>query len=614
MSFGFLGSLGRGFGRLGAPLGRTSALSALLRQLGTPTLDLDFRSNSPESYGFVNSRTGTYYDIGSDGNYHAVASGTSDQPAYSPSGVNQGLGTFPGYTNLIDNNSCQGAVAGSATHLETNGDFTANPINASINTVQNGWQWSVNGGTGTVVWDGSSTVTITGDGTHAARFTTAAITTVVNQTYTIFVDLGSNTCSINVGTANGTSNLLSVTAKVANRQTYSFVATTTTSFISFQKTAATPTTIKHAGIIAGALPTNWECYTGNSNAGNITASVTAVTTTFGIDVLRVRFSGTSSGAGSFLLNHTVFNHSVCTSGTVCQQQMFLQQQAGSQTNISSINFSLNESNSTPVFVQNDQSAALTVSTSGDYRLAKQVCNITTSNGAQAFAQPGIAINFAGAVAIDITLDIGWPMFDEYLDPRFYPPCRTTSGNASYQTDNINLTTAAFANTPGVVVQCEWYIPALNTLTNGFHPIPILFSDGTANNRWSLSCANGNGNPGGGAQILNAGSTIGIIDGAVAFPLDGNFHVQAGQMNTAGMAVAIDGGKYGVSATPPVTDGGGVAVDVFSSAAIAFTTVTLGRLLNGTDPSFGYLRRMRVWNNPAGITAQNIRTLSSAMPG
>ena len=60
--------------------------------------------------------------------------------------------------------------------------------------------------------------------------------------------------------------------------------------------------------------------------------------------------------------------------------MFLQQSGGSQAGISSIGLGLNENNSSAALIQTDQ-VALTISASGDYRLATQVVNITTSGGA-----------------------------------------------------------------------------------------------------------------------------------------------------------------------------------------------------------------------------------------
>ena len=52
----------------------------------------------------------------------------------------------------------------------TNPTLNLDPVNPSPDTVQNGWEWTVSGGTGTVTWavGPPSVVTLTGDGTNAA--------------------------------------------------------------------------------------------------------------------------------------------------------------------------------------------------------------------------------------------------------------------------------------------------------------------------------------------------------------------------------------------------------------------------------------------------------------
>lgn len=125
-------------------------------------------------------------------------------------------------------------------NLIINGNFALDPINAAQNTTQNGWRWALGAGTGTVVWNsGPNTISLTGDGAHVNALNSIAFTTVAGVSYTLMFDVVSNASAMgavaSTATAGSGTILLNAAPIVGNGQQFTFVATTTTTFLSFQK-------------------------------------------------------------------------------------------------------------------------------------------------------------------------------------------------------------------------------------------------------------------------------------------------------------------------------------------------------------------------------------------
>lgn len=214
--------------------------------------------------------------------------------AFTVAYTNAGLCPFEARTNGIPNSTATGGAAGNSTQLVTNGNFALNPLSGSQNTVLNGWEWTNSSGSGTATWDGVGTVTITPDGTHTVAID-QAFTTVVGHTYTIAATLTGNP-AVQVGLSAYASNVFAASA-VNGASLYQFVATATTSHLSFAATAASPRTISAVSVVdAGAAPTGWTGTTVSTTG--LALTVLSVQTEFGLKTIKYSLTGTATGTSS----------------------------------------------------------------------------------------------------------------------------------------------------------------------------------------------------------------------------------------------------------------------------------------------------------------------------
>jgi len=112
------------------------------------------------------------------------------------------------------------------------GEFGANLV------VDANWSMSVGGGTSTATNSPSGTLNLTGDGTFNA-IGDQSFTTVVGQAYTLMSSIATNNVTIRVGTAQGGfQNVVDVIGTAGTVSTVSFIATGTTTWVRFYKSAA----------------------------------------------------------------------------------------------------------------------------------------------------------------------------------------------------------------------------------------------------------------------------------------------------------------------------------------------------------------------------------------
>lgn len=140
-------------------------------------------------------------------------------------------------------------LGGVCPNLVINGNFALNPLSASQSTVQNGWQWMLAPATGTatVVW-GANAVTVTGDGTNTAQLGTAALITAPGISYTITADITGSITSVRVGTGAFQASLFNQNSLVGKAQQFQFIATTTTSFVTFARQSVASPVIANVSI------------------------------------------------------------------------------------------------------------------------------------------------------------------------------------------------------------------------------------------------------------------------------------------------------------------------------------------------------------------------------
>lgn len=283
-----------------------------------------------------------------------------------------------------------------------NGNFALNPINASQTTVQNGWQWQIAGGASTVTWNGSNGVILTPDGTNFADFGSGALTTVVGVTYTITFDLVSLGATVRAGTTALGANLLSTSVSAGTGQKLQFVATTTTSFISFVKTTSGAVTIQNVSVLsAGQLPNNWVL--GGFPTGVVT-SVQSLQTINGVKTITVVVNGTPGSTSTGTIRYESSTQIAAGYGSTWTGSHFLL--GTSLTNLV-LSSEVAEFTSGGVFVINSvQSAAVTSS------LARYILSRTLTSTTTAFVNLRLDFGFtSGQPVSNALVTIGLPQIE-----------------------------------------------------------------------------------------------------------------------------------------------------------------------------------------------------------
>lgn len=115
-------------------------------------------------------------------------------------------------------------------------------LGAQSNVAASGYIMSVNGGTGSAVESPSGTLNLAGDGAKPAT-ASKSIATVVGQTYRVVATMASNASACFIGTTQGGAEVANLSPSAVGLNVFQFTATATTSWLTFQKTGATPSVI-----------------------------------------------------------------------------------------------------------------------------------------------------------------------------------------------------------------------------------------------------------------------------------------------------------------------------------------------------------------------------------
>jgi len=290
-----------------------------------------------------------------------------------------------------------------------NGNFALNPINASQNTLQNGWQWAVAGGTSTVTY-AANAVTISPDGTNIAKLFSAAIPTVPGFVYTITADITTNGCGVAAGTSAGGSTLLNVTGvSPGTGLKFQFIATTATSFITFYKTGAGNSVVSNVSVqSAGALPTNWFV---NAIPLGCTYAVTAVGTVNGANTVSIFVNGTNtSGSTAFpIIVPEANSTTVAAQGQTWSASTLLQI---SGTTSQQWGLRVIENNDAGGFLQ--QSLGLANGNYSTFSQATGSYTLVNASTARVNMDLALSVGLTNGTTISQTLTIGWPQLENNI--------------------------------------------------------------------------------------------------------------------------------------------------------------------------------------------------------
>ena len=478
-------------------------------------------------------------------------------------------------TNSIRNPRAEGAVAADNVELTTNGTFSANPINASQNTVQNGWSWSIAGGTSTVVWTGGNSVTLTGDGTNKAELDSAVITTVVGRIYIITVDVTGFACAVTAGTTRGGATLLNVTSAVGTGQVFTFTANTTTTYVGFNKTSASGAIVANVSVKSGGtVPTNWAIPSSNG----LVTSIVGFGTENGIPYIDLRFYGTATvGVSDIYFDTTTAAPAVV--GQNWSISSYLRLVSGSLTNVTVNLFNIEYSSSSVVLAAN-QSASLTP-TASSLSTQRYYYTTTIGNASTAYIQARTRLTTT-AGAVDLTIRLGAPQLEQgmFVTSVTLPPVGSPSASGRSSDYGYMPWVASWPNS--LVVDAIF----LQTLASGQIGGLAVLSDGTSNNREIIRMTTSTS-----AAYVSAGTATAAP--TVALP----------SLNTPY--------KTGVIAQPYslyLSLNGSVPVLSAGNAPVAATMLYLGQNAPGGNYLDGYLRRIRYWSKAiTGAQLQQVTT-------
>lgn len=155
----------------------------------------------------------------------------------------------------------------------------------------------------------------------------------------------------------------------------------------------------------GTAPTNWVV-----GATGLTVQQSAVGIQNGLDIIDYRLSGTT-GATSATISFETSTGVDALSGQVWTESAFLAIVAGAKTNITSLFFTVTENTAAGAFVANNDGADFLASLSPVLQRFSATRTLA-GGGTVAKAWPRLRMAWSSAVAVDITLRIGRPMFHQ----------------------------------------------------------------------------------------------------------------------------------------------------------------------------------------------------------
>jgi len=372
-----------------------------------------------DGYGTVRATKGTYID----------AAGVLQEAAAETVRWDYSGGATPvaldeaASKNWVRNPRAEGAAASSGTELVTNGTFALNPINASQNTLQNGWYWSVNGGTTTVTY-GSGLVTVTTDGTNQGRIDTSFATTA-GKTYVASCDITGSAPTWSFGTSQGNTSISSATVSAGTNRKRVFTATGSTTWMRFARSAASFTVDNVSVIEAGTMPTNWALSAGSTALG---AFVSAVGTESGVPYVDIRVLGLSSSTSyAIQFDNTISG----TKGDAWAVSGWTKLVSGSLSNISSVALAVVPSSGTTITGTHTPGGTLTRRSA------------TGTLSATATLTPQLTLTVSNASQIDATIRIGAPQLEQaaavtsvILPPAASPAATTRDADKLYTARQI----------------------------------------------------------------------------------------------------------------------------------------------------------------------------------
>lgn len=471
-------------------------------------------------------------------------------------------------TNGIRNPRSEGGTVSDAVEQVTNGTFTLNPINASQNTLQNGWQWQLVGaGSGTVVWTGSTAVTIAGDGTIRSELDTS-ITTVNGTSYNLYFDCTAQVSNLTIGTSVGGSSIFVGNTGTTTGQSLTFTATSTTTWIGFGRVSAGGAVIDNVSVKkAGIVPSNYTV----TNAAGLAVTVAAISVEQGIPYVDLAFAGIATGTQITVVNEN-FGQIAAANSSVWTHSAYLRSTGSVLTNVATVELDMQTANAglSTLSTYTGSTTALSTSSLGSQRLNAV---FTVADATVASVRPRISVNLTATAFTSFTIRIGAPQLElggfqtSPILPVIGTPLATTRA-----ADIITMPVGAWFNASVFSAVVEANLP--QAAPAGSSAGLLLFDDGTSNNRVAL-------------RELAGATTIGALylNSTVAV-------AQPTATGTITPGTAFKAGFVALPASLACSLNGAAPVSAAGALPVGLTTMRLGQNAIGIQLANGYIRRVR----------------------
>jgi len=331
----------------------------------------------------------------------------------------------------------------------------------------------------------------------------------------------------------------------------------------------------------GTPPTNWNIV---SSASGLTREIVGTGTENGIAYVDIRWSGTSTSAGSTRTTATTTTEVAALTSQTWTISKYLKLAGGNFPGALSIVWQERDSGGTPVMTV---STTIGTPTAAALNTQRYFDTQTLSGGASvAYVTARVDVDIPDATVVDFTLRIGLPQLEQGAFPTSVIPTTTTALTRAADVASVNTLSPWFNASEGTL------FGEYSVYTSSGAKAIAQISDGTFNNRIQF--------------FTNAGDPYSVasrlVSGGAATSPSNTGSVAVGAVGKVALAYAIGANQGGVSVN-------GSAV-ITSSPASAFSSVTaleLGKGLSLPQLS-GWLRRITYW--PRRLANSELQAVTS----
>ena len=330
----------------------------------------------------------------------------------------------------------------------------------------------------------------------------------------------------------------------------------------------------------GTLPTGWLLA---ASANDISPEIVGTGVEDGITYVDIRYSGTSTGAGTVPILASLLTVNTAATGQSWTGSAYVKLQAGSLSNLTNTRQSVNGRSSTGEGLESTND--IYTPTSDGLGVQRRTVSVTLANAStEKISHTIFNAAYASGVAIDITLRIGLPQLEQGAFAT--SPILTSTAAVTRSADVVSITGSAFSG---------WYRQDEGTVFAEFRDspstqseYPFSISDNTVSNRFTLFTS---GSSSLNSRLSSAGSA---------------FNPSNVSFVASSLIRACTAGKTG--ADQAITACNGVLSNAGSPTSMpAVDRMYIGAAHNGLERTNGTIRRLTYW--PTRLADTTLQSLT-----